>query len=1013
MPADPNRIAAIFTGALAQATPEERGAYLDEACGGDAELRRRVEALLQAHADAGSFLEKPGVSATTDQPAGQWIERDAPPVLAERPGMRVGRYKLLQQIGEGGMGVVYMAEQEQPVRRKVALKIIKPGMDSAQVIARFEAERQALAMMDHQNIARVLDAGTTDSGRPYFVMELVHGVPITKFCDDSQLTPRQRLELFIPVCQAIQHAHQKGIIHRDIKPSNVLVTMHDDKPVPKVIDFGVAKATEQRLTEKSLFTAFGSVVGTLEYMSPEQAEMNAFGVDTRGDVYSLGVLLYELLTGTTPLERKRLREAAYSEVVRLIKEVEPPRPSMRLSSSGDLPKIAASRKMEPEKLSRLLRGEIDWIVMRCLEKDRTRRYESAHALARDVERYLRDEAVEACPPSVVYRLRKFARKNRVALSTGVAFAAMLFVVFGLIVFGAWWTDRQSADRRHEQALIVARNNDALKATLDQVETALKSGRIDEAGALLGQAARQIDDQTIPDLRERRTQLEKDERAVRELNDIFEERWMISRSDTRLDNTRAKQRYPALFHQYGLDVGLESAEQSVKKIQRSSVVDGLSSGVAEWFFIDPKYPGLLAIVDLLDPEPDRTKMRTAIANGDNARISEISKMIDGSRLPPAYAIGLGTHRACRDRLRILRAAWTTHPDSFALSLVICGRLVLRGQDLRDEAIGWGRTAVALRPNNALALYYLALALSFYKDSDRGNAVPELRRASQLAPRFARAFGLLALNLSWDHKNPEALAAARKAIELDYQNPYGHVVILWDCLTKEDYVGAAKVFWQITGLKQDMDGLESSFEQGYMGGVTSMAIDRIQVGLIRVGRPLEAYRLEVAGHSGGHSTTIVHPDHSLYNPTCAAVLAGTGQGLDTPSPAERPAIRKHALEWLSSSLKDWQRHATDLPVLVARSVSLAGSPFGGGPLLSVCCLSPERTDLSAERARDREAVHKRMNEWLQDADLAGVRDEPWLAKLPGEEREQWRGFWRRVRSLRDQTAPATTAPLPIRK
>ena len=269
------------------------------------------------------------------------------------------------------MGVVYMAEQDKPVRRKVALKIIKPGMDSSQVIARFEAERQALAMMDHQNIARVLDAGTTDSGRPYFVMELVHGVPITKYCDDTHLTPRERLELFVPVCQAIQHAHQKGIIHRDIKPSNVLVTLYDGKPVPKVIDFGVAKAIDQRLTERTMFTQYGSVVGTLEYMSPEQAEMSALGVDTRSDIYALGVLLYELLTGSTPLERATLREAGYNEILRRIKEEEPPRPSTRLSDSETRwPSISSQRHTEPARLTRLVRGELDWIVMKALEKDR-------------------------------------------------------------------------------------------------------------------------------------------------------------------------------------------------------------------------------------------------------------------------------------------------------------------------------------------------------------------------------------------------------------------------------------------------------------------------------------------------------------------------------------------------------------------------------------------------------------------------------------------------------------------
>jgi tRNA A-37 threonylcarbamoyl transferase component Bud32 len=356
------------------------------------------------------------------------------------------------------MGIVYMAEQEQPVRRRVALKIIKPGMDSRQVVARFEAERQALALMDHQNIAKVFDAGTTENGRPYFVMELVHGVPITKFCDDNQLTPRERLELFVPVCQAIQHAHTKGIIHRDIKPSNVLVTLYDDKPVPKVIDFGVAKAVEQRLTVKTMFTQFGTLVGTFEYMSPEQAEMNALGVDTRSDIYSLGVLLYELLTGTTPLERQRLREAALDELVRLIKEEEPQRPSVRLSSSGNLPKIAAARKTEPTRLSRLVRGEIDWIVMKCLEKDRARRYETANGLARDVERYLHDEPVEACPPSAGYKLRKLARRYKKLLVTTAAFMALL--ILGAVV-STWMAARATlAEQEARQQRDAAREASA-------------------------------------------------------------------------------------------------------------------------------------------------------------------------------------------------------------------------------------------------------------------------------------------------------------------------------------------------------------------------------------------------------------------------------------------------------------------------------------------------------------------------------------------------------------------------
>ena len=326
------------------------------------------------------------------------------------------------------MGVVYLAEQAKPVRRTVALKIIKPGMDTGQVIARFEAERQALALMDHPNIAKVLDAGATDTGRPYFVMELVKGVPITDYCDTVHLTPKERLELFIPVCQAIQHAHQKGIIHRDIKPSNVLVAMDDGKPVPKVIDFGVAKAIDQRLTERTLFTQHGAIVGTLEYMSPEQAELSGLDIDTRSDIYALGVLLYELLTGSTPLEKETVRQAAYAEILRRIREEEPPKPSTRLSESGDrLASLAAQRRTEPARLAKQVRGELDWIVMKALEKDRTRRYETANGFARDIQRYLDGDPVEAGPPSASYRLRKFARKHRAALVTAGAFAAVLLV----------------------------------------------------------------------------------------------------------------------------------------------------------------------------------------------------------------------------------------------------------------------------------------------------------------------------------------------------------------------------------------------------------------------------------------------------------------------------------------------------------------------------------------------------------------------------------------------------------
>jgi hypothetical protein len=412
----PSLVEDIFLAALEKGTPEERAAFLNAACKDDADLRRRVERLLQAHPRAGGFLEGPsGEETAAYVPTGEQVGT-----------VIVGRYKLLEQIGEGGMGTVWVAEQTQPIRRKVALKLIKAGMDSKTVLSRFEAERQALALMDHPNIAKVLDGGTTEGGRPFFVMEYVKGVPFVRYCDDARLSVAQRLTLFVPVCQAVQHAHQKGIIHRDLKPSNILVCLYDGQPVPKVIDFGLAKAMHQALTEHTLHTAHGVMMGTPLYMSPEQAEFNNLDVDTRTDIYALGVILYELLTGTTPLEKQRFQEAAWHEMLRVIKEEEPPRPSARLSGSVSLPALAAQRQLEPVKLTRLVRGELDWIVMKCLEKDRGRRYDTANGLARDVERYLADELVEARPPTAGYRLRKFARKHRVALATVAAFAGLLF-----------------------------------------------------------------------------------------------------------------------------------------------------------------------------------------------------------------------------------------------------------------------------------------------------------------------------------------------------------------------------------------------------------------------------------------------------------------------------------------------------------------------------------------------------------------------------------------------------------
>ncbi len=417
----------IFARAIEVTDLQRRSDLVRELCGDNSSLQARVDRLLQAHETPDSFLDQP-IDLTGDSDA----TRDAGGGTSlEQPGAMIGPYKLLQQIGEGGMGMVYMAEQSEPVARRVALKIIKPGMDSRQVIARFEAERQALAMMDHPNIARVLDAGQTDLGHPYFVMELVNGIPVTEYCDRETLSPQRRLELFIDICRAIQHAHQKGIIHRDLKPGNILVTEYDGRPVPKIIDFGVAKATGSQLTDKTLFTEFGQVIGTVEYMSPEQSRRNQLDVDTRSDIYSLGIVLYALLTGETPFGQERFRQAAWDEMLKIIREEPPQRPSLRISSSHTPDQIASQRGVEAKRLTALVRGDLDWIVMKALEKDRNRRYASANEMADDITRFLAQQPIVARPPSAADRFAKFVRRNRVP----VLATASIVLLAGIATWG--------------------------------------------------------------------------------------------------------------------------------------------------------------------------------------------------------------------------------------------------------------------------------------------------------------------------------------------------------------------------------------------------------------------------------------------------------------------------------------------------------------------------------------------------------------------------------------------------
>jgi serine/threonine protein kinase/tetratricopeptide (TPR) repeat protein len=731
----------VFEAAVEKGTPGERAAFLDQVCAGNEGLRREVEALLSAHDRLGPVPP----AATRDESAG------------ERPGGMVGSYKLLEQIGEGGFGMVFLAEQTQPVRRKVALKVLKPGMDTGQVVARFEAERQALALMDHPHIARVLDAGQTASGRPYFVMELVKGLPITEFCDQGHLTPRERLELFADVCRAVQHAHQKGIIHRDIKPSNVLVALHDGVPVPKVIDFGIAKALGQQLTDKTLFTGFAQMIGTPLYMSPEQAALSNVDVDTRSDVYSLGVMLYELLTGTTPFTLERLQQAGYDEMRRIIREEEPPRPSTRLSTLGQAATtVSTQRKSDPKRLRQLCRGELDWIVMKALEKDRNRRYESASAFAADVQRYLNDEPVLACPPSVGYRLRKLVRRHKALL------AVSALVLFFLVVLGGTvgWTVRNQSVRR-ELAVAEA------KKTLNDVDELRRQGKwtvalgmVRQTNTLLAGAGADAE------LRRQLAELERDLEMAATLEEI-----RLGLSDGKegfFDWQWALAEYAKAFERYGIDVETLEPTEAAKRIRTRSIPEELSAALADWANLrmarDPKgQKRLLSVIRAIDPDSRSQRLYEALAARQGKVLEELAA--NTQDLPPSalsmLAQGLIGDNAREKGESLLRQAQRLYPDDLWINYTLAASLRTGKPSRRTEAVACYRAALALRPRSVGIRFNLATTLCALGKREEGMA--EYRRVIELREDFAEAHNNLGNEFQSMGRLPEAVAHYRKALQ----------------------------------------------------------------------------------------------------------------------------------------------------------------------------------------------------------------------------------------------------------
>jgi serine/threonine protein kinase/tetratricopeptide (TPR) repeat protein len=1062
MPVDPTRARDLFLAAV-DLTPAHRPPFLTARCGSDAALRGEVERLLAAHAEPAAVLD--ALSADPRRlgetvPGDGDLDRDTGTFGAvpsagggSDPAARTvvaGRYTLAGVIGEGGMGTVYRAEQTDPVKRTVALKLIKAGMDSKAVLARFDAERQALALMDHPNIARIYDGGVTPTGQPFFVMELVRGAPLTEYCDRNRLPVDARLGLFVSVCQAVQHAHQKGIIHRDLKPANVLVVEVDGRPTPKVIDFGVAKATGQKLTDLSLADT-GAIVGTPAYMSPEQADPSTADVDTRTDVYALGVILYELLTGSPPISPKQFRRGAVLEILRMVREVDPPRPSTKLSTEDALPTIAANRGVEPAKLAKLLRGELDWVVMKAIEKDRTRRYESANGLARDVQRYLADEVVEARPPSPGYRLKKFVRRNPLQLALA-AMVAMMVLGGGAV---AWWQNTQLQIARERDG----RTAEAVSALLDQCEEALRADDPAKAAVVLEAARKRSTEGGAETAADRIQRLDGDLALFCDLIAVDQFRWTWAENqwpDPAVVATRTRD----ALRRFGADPDAVPVDEAAARVAASVVRDRIV-GALDRMLRQQKSPGMRALLQRVDADPYRDTIRDAVRVDDRAKLLELAGRPAALEQPPGFAAFLGESDviAVGRRRQLLQMAVLRWPGSPALLMTLGNTYDSTRRDEADARMRWYQAAIAVAPANAAAHHNMGVAL-YYKGQP-ADAVPYFKKALDLDPKLLRAYGALRIALKVMDPADEAMSDYRKLIELDPGD--GHNILGLALIKQGRIDEAVASFRKAVELQptraEPFQNLGHALEvEGQRGEAVACYRKVIQLSpnyaeaYADLGRALAKQGLfaeSLAVYQRCDESRTNRPASAEWVRRAEALVAMeaklpaflTGEFRPGDNPERvglagvcavkrlpRTAAGLYAAAFAAAAnLSDDFNASLRYAAACVAATAAAGRGEDAGTLddterarLRTQALDWLRADLALrtrQLAKDtpitRDAAKLTLLHWQRDAELADLRDAAALAKLPVEERTAWTELWADVAALARGPAggplPAGTTPV----